>query len=37
MLTIDDLLNVVKEYNNEEVDYVKKKLMTLLVTYMMDK
>lgn len=24
MLTIDDLLNVVKEYNNEEVDYVKK-------------
>lgn len=24
MLTIDDLLNVVKEYNKEEVDYVKK-------------
>ena len=24
MLTIDDLLNVVKEYNEEEVDYVKK-------------
>lgn len=24
MLTIDDLLNVVKEYNKEEVYYVKK-------------